>query len=202
MLWKKRRNQSVCTFDGRLFINRKNEKTVERYCIQPPLYLILKNFLFQREHQVQRPIEILSFTFTASETVATTTANTIINVTIIFLPFLQFQGTSSGSCHYYPFIFELHCKVSAALGYGQRNRGKSWPQLELIILYQESPKKRSQRFSRAFMCQSCICLIVIWLIVSIAYLLGFQQQVVVVKCIDAVGSRSCQSCQDASTHRV
>lgn len=52
MLWKKIRNQSVCTFDGRLFVNRKNEKTVERYCIQPLLYLILKNFLFQREHQV------------------------------------------------------------------------------------------------------------------------------------------------------
>ena len=51
-LWKKGRNQSVCTFNGRLFINRKNEKTVERYCIQPLLYLILKNFLFQREHQV------------------------------------------------------------------------------------------------------------------------------------------------------
>jgi len=44
-------SEAPIEYDGTVEF-RKNEKTVERYCIQPPLYLILKNFLFQREHQV------------------------------------------------------------------------------------------------------------------------------------------------------
>ena len=82
-----------------------------------------------------KPIEILSFTFTASETEPATTAKTIINVTIIFLPFFKFVRNPFG-IRLLLLSFYFHCKDTTVCAHNKQISLFLWQKCQFLNLNQ------------------------------------------------------------------